>query len=308
MTGSHPASVNESADPTWDADPDPADATEVTPPRHRLGRRSLQVAALLLAPALAVWAYGIERFYQLSGADPFIYTGYTFSTADLIDRWGYPYYAVRFGLILPSNVFSELFGVEGGYLALRWAVSLVATGAMFAVLRRRGWAFGALAVAMLLLSPTFIRAVMTVYSTTVGVPAVAAAAALVLIPGTPRTVAVMRLGAGIALGFAVNSNVFALLPITFMLAAWFFFRVRDERRGAIVDAAFIAAGAAAVTAIGAALYGLKFGDANILRPSFSAADRLSSGASPDKEPTIGWLDFRPEIGSLRSRRPSQALR
>src|SRR6056297_2206522 len=150
-------------------------------------RQALAWALLAIAPVAVVLAYGVERFFTLSGADPFIYIGYASSTADLIERLGYPYYAVRFGLIIPSNLFLELFGPTAGYYLLRWLLTVVASAALYAALRRSfGWRAGAIAVALLLISPIYLRAMMTLYSTTVGVPAIAAGFGVMLMRGSTR--------------------------------------------------------------------------------------------------------------------------
>ncbi len=272
-------------------DPSPESAAR----RKRLATTVGAAITLALAPAVVFFVYGVEAFYQLSGADPFIYTGYTFSFTDLIERWGYPYYAVRFGLIVPSNVFAELFGPATGYLVLRWVLVVATSASLFiAISRRFSASTGALAVSMLLLSPTFIRAVMTQYSTTVGVPAVAAAFALMLIPSERWRLAAWRTAAGIAIGAAVNSNVFSVLPIAGLVAVWVWVR-RRERREVARELAWIAAGALAVTAVGYLVYAVRFGDGNLLAPSLNAVDRLSSGQSPDNEAGLTWLNFRPEV-------------
>lgn len=256
----------------------------------------LACVGLLLAPIIVVWAYGVERFYQLSGADPFMYIGYAFNTVDLIERFGYPYYAVRFGLILTSSVFVEVFGADGGYLILRWLLSVIVVGAMFVLLQRRyRWEAGALACALLLLSPTYIRTVMTMYSTSVGVPAIGAALALVLLPDRGRRTLVYRLAAGLLVGLAVSSNPFAVLPAAAMLGVWMLFRLQVDWLRALSETAAISAGVLAVTLTGVVVYGVSFGRPDIFTPSLSAAVRLSSAVSPDKEPGLFWLDFSPEI-------------
>lgn len=272
-------------------DPSP----ETTARRWPAAPTAAAAIGLALAPVAVFVLYGVEAFFQLSGADPFIYTGYTFSFADLIERWGYPYYAVRFGLIIPSNISAEIFGAATGYLVLRWWLVVMASASVFVAMKRRfGASAGVLSVCMLLLSPTFIRAVMTHYSTMVGVPAVAAAFALLLIPDRGWRIAAWRLAAGVAIGAAVNSNLFSVLPFTALVAVWLWARRREWREVAR-ELLWVSAGAIAVTAAGYLAYAIRFGDGNLLAPSLSAVDRLSSGQSPDKEASIAWLDFRPEV-------------
>ena len=258
--------------------------------------RSREWILVALLPLVFFWGYGVQRFYLLSGADPFIYLGYSVSLADLINRFGYPYYAVRFGLIVPSNVASELFGVVDGYFVVRWVVSVVAAGTVFQFLRQRyRWETGAVAAGMLLLNPIYVRAIMTMYSTTIVVPFVCGAAALLLMTGSRRVVIGSRAFAGALLGLSVNANSFALLPIAAMLLVWLVARARVGRRQAMLELGFVAVFAVAITAAGMLIYWIRFGNADIIRPSIDAARSLSNGGHfPGTEVNLRWLNFRPE--------------
>ncbi|MEO8368653.1 MAG: hypothetical protein ABI806_05610, partial [Candidatus Solibacter sp.] len=85
----------------------------MSPSRHSERR---ELAFLLLLPLVAFFGLNIRR--QLDGLDPFIYTGYINNPVDLLQRFGLPYYAVRFGLILPGRLFSLVLGPEAGYFGL----------------------------------------------------------------------------------------------------------------------------------------------------------------------------------------------
>ena len=52
---------------------------------------------LAVLPIALTVLLGAEPFFEHNGVDSFIYLGYTENGPDLVDRYGYTYYAVRFG-------------------------------------------------------------------------------------------------------------------------------------------------------------------------------------------------------------------
>jgi hypothetical protein len=252
--------------------------------------------SLFFAPIVAAWVYGYEKFHLLTHADSMIYTGYSLRMPDLIAHWGYPYFGVRFGLILPSRITAELLGPVSGYLFLRWVLVVLCISAIFWFLKiRYRWEIGALTVCMILLSPIFIRAVMTVYSTTVIVPAVGTSFALILLPVKDQWRKPLHFIAGCFLGMAIHSNLFALPVLTTMLIPWLWNRWRIDRRGAFIASSMWTLGVLCITAIGVIWYAIEFGDADIFTPTISMADSLRSGDWPDQEKGLAWMNYRPEV-------------
>lgn len=265
-------------------------------PAFRTRRVLIELLALAALPIILYRTYGVQNFALISGADPFIYTGYTESTRDLVQRFGYPYYAVRFGLIIPSVIAERLFGTVGGYFALRWALSAVAAAAIYFFVRRRhNWLLAAAAAVALLLNPIYIRAEMTMYSTVTGVPAVAAGFVLLLINGPRRTVTVSRIGAGLCFGMCINSNPFTLLPLVAAALAWLVTELPSGWRPAIRQAFLVALGPIVVTLAGSLIYMVRFGDGDIISPTLNAMNSLTSSTVPGSELDYRWLGYRPEI-------------
>ena len=216
---------------------------------------------------------------------------------DLVTRYGYTYYSVRFGLLAPSELLIGLAGPLFGYFLLRW---LLMTGLSALVMiwgkRTRGYLLGVLGCAIILLSPVTHRAVMTIYSDTVGVPYVAGATVLLLLPGSARARIMYTLAAGGLIGLTINSNLVIALPLAVSLLAWFVVRIMTTRsRQAVWEALAVAGGAILVTLLGALLYLVRFGRANIISPSIDAARRISDVVTADRAPTREWLLFRPYL-------------
>jgi hypothetical protein len=251
---------------------------------------------VVLAPPVLLLVYGIEPFYVQNGVDPFIYAGYTFEMDDLVERYGYPYYAVRFGLLVPSELFVRALGPVPGYFALRWVLLSGALAAIIMLFRRvNAPLLGLLGCALFALNPVTIRAMTTIYSDAVGVPYVLVAFALLLCPGRVRSRLVASGGAGVLIGLTIHSNPFVALPLGASCVVWVAVRFWQARGAAILEAALVIGGVLVVTLLGGLLYALRFGDADVLSPSLDAARDLSNVHSVDRAPTRQWLDFRPEL-------------
>ncbi len=256
----------------------------------------LEATGLLLAPVAVFLVYGVEAFYHQNGVDPFIYTGYISNFRDLVDRYGYPYFAVRFGLILPGEMLQDLLGTRVGYFALRWLLTAGAAGALYILFRRlSGRGAAVFSVALFLTSPILYRAVMTVYSDTTGVPYLTAAVALLLLlPASRRTRLLCCVASGALLALTIHSNAFLAAPIFAALAAWAVVQL-IYRRPVVADAVAVIVGLALATAAAALYYWIRFGNGDILTPSIDAARGLSQVDAPDRAPTYGWLRFRPYL-------------
>jgi hypothetical protein len=271
-----------------------APATSPAPPWVAFAT-PLRWLALLVLPFAVFFVLRVEPYFRQNGVDPGIYAGYAENLPDLVERFGYPYFAVRFGLILPLRLFGGLFGIVGGYFALRYALALLCAGALVLLGRElrcvaAGW-FGAV---MCLTSPVFLRALMTSYSDTVALPCVLAGVILLLLPG-PRGWG-WALGAGVLFGFAVHANPFTGLVLVAALGARAMVPAAGRARRGWHDLLVAAAGMVLVTVGGIAYYAISFGSADVLAPSLEAAGRLAGETkSFFRSPDLGWLQFSPHL-------------
>ncbi len=255
----------------------------------------LEIVGLLGLPLVLYVLLEVEPFFLQNGIDPFIYVGYIENQADLIDRFGYTYFSVRFGLILPARLATSLFGPVLGHFMLRYALALVAAVPVFLLGRRHGSrAAGWCGAVLCLSSPIFLRALMTAYADTTGLPCLVGGFACMLMPSRHR---VRWAGlAGGLFGIAIHSNPFLISVITVACVARMALQLVRGERSALLDYLWAVGGVLAVTILGSAYYWIAFGDPNIFGPSIDAL-RTYSGelARFFRSPTHDWLGFSPHL-------------
>jgi len=256
----------------------------------------VEALALCLAPVVLYKLYRPEPFHLGNTIDPFLYLGYSWDPKDLIDRFGMEYYPVRFGLTLPIDLFTRMFGVEGGFFALRYVLALVGILPLYAYLKAsRDRAVAVLGVLLYLTSPMLLRGLMSAYSDTTAIPYLTAAICILgLLQVRPQT----RRGpllfvAGVALGLAVHSNPIIAVLVGVIAAVWGVAEIRSRRWRILTDGLWIVAAVAVVTVAGVLVYWYRFDHPDIFSPSIDAATRLS-GDDGDafKAPDLAWLSYR----------------
>jgi hypothetical protein len=173
-------------------------------------RRIFEIAYLLSLPVAAWYLYRFSVFNNRDGfLDPWVYFGYVHNFQDLIDRYGLPYYSVRFGLIFPLIALVKVFGPINGYLAFVYSMYLLAGVPLYLLFRKRFSIHAAmLAYSILVSSVWFARAVLWTHPDASAVPYLLAAVALMFLEPEHR-----RFGyfvVGLLFGLAANSNIFAL--------------------------------------------------------------------------------------------------
>lgn len=172
--------------------------------------RYLEIAYILLLP-IAVWAiYGFSPFNNNDGyIDPWVYFGYVHNFQDLIDRYGLPYYSVRFGLIFPLIALIEIFGPIKGYCAFIYSMYLLAGIPLYFVFRKYFSVHAALfAYTALTSSVWFARTVLWTHPDASAVPYMLAAICYIFIDSERRRASYFFIGALFAL--AVSSNFFTI--------------------------------------------------------------------------------------------------
>jgi len=138
-----------------------------------------------------------------------VYFGYVHNFQDLIDRYGLPYYSVRFGLIFPLIVLVKVFGPVNGYLVFVYSMFLLAGVPLYLLFRQRFSVHAAiLAYAILVSSPWFARTVFWTYPDASAVPYLVAAIALMFLELEHRRLGNFAIGFLVAM--AANSHFFAL--------------------------------------------------------------------------------------------------
>ena len=276
------ASAGRSAQPTLD---------------RRLRIRWFDFSLPILAPPLVFIILRVELYFEQNGLDPFMYLGYAQEPTDLISRYGLTYYSVRFGLLWPIGIFQGILGAEAGHLGLRWVLAALAGGSLFALFRRIGgrW-LGTTMMLAFLVSPVVLRALMTSYSDSTSVPYLTIGGCLLLLSRGSKHRALILAVAGLAFGLTIHSNPFGASIVAVTVAAWAVVEVRDRRWGIVRDAACLAIPVLGLTALGMIVYQVRYGDWNILRPSWETARALSGEAGQGfRSATHAWLGYHTQI-------------
>jgi hypothetical protein len=254
--------------------------------------RWLEILLLLALPVLTFWFFNMRPVHQASSLDPYFYTGYINNAEDMLKRFGLPYYAVRFGLIVPGRFFNWAFGAEPGYFVFRYVLSLVSGIPLYFLARRKfSHHVGLLAYCALILSPWFARTLLWDHPDASGVPYLMAAMCLVLLGRTPSW---WRDGlAGCCVSLAVNSNVFtgAIFGIFGACYVALSLLYGTGWRTLLARMPTFTAGFALVLAGGYAYYWHVFGEPrNIFKPTFEMTHLLSSGGMKNYRLTgYQWL-------------------
>ena len=137
--------------------------------------RSLSVvSALLLAiimPVLVSMALGVPKVVLGNFTDGVFYLSYARQFSELVLRFGFPYYATRFGGILPDALSGEIFGDITGIWVLRWVLAAVVSGCLFLCFKKRyGVLAGLLASSLWSFNPAALRLMCTTYVDSTAIP------------------------------------------------------------------------------------------------------------------------------------------
>ena len=254
-------------------------------------------AGLVALPVVLFFVLKVIPFNPQNGIDPFIYVGYQQNMFDLVTRYGWPYFAVRFGLLVPAQLSSTMLGPELGHFALSYALAAASAAALLYLGLAYGSRFSGWAAAIVCLSsPVFIAAVMTLYADTVGIPCLIAGTALLLAPRNSRRLWVRSSIAGLFYGVAINANLFVLGPLfaTAGVLALLSCLRRDFRR--LIDLLWVGLGIGLVTLAGSVYYGIHYGHFDVLGPSIEAIRRYSGADGLAlRSPDHAWISFSPHL-------------
>lgn len=173
------------------------------------------------APLLAWWLLDISLFIQRGYLDPWLYTGVGQVFEQLVDCYGWAYYLIRFPVTFLNRLFCQNAAPDVGFALLRYALVLIAGGALYAMALRH---FGRIAAVtgylFLFCNPLFLRVINWDLTPFLSVPAALAGAALWLYG--ERDSAWRYVAAGALFCVSFNAHIFTVTAIgCFMLAVGF---------------------------------------------------------------------------------------
>jgi hypothetical protein len=256
-------------------------------------RDQVAILTLLVMPVVVLALLRVSPYFRLNNGDPFIYIGYANDFVGHVERFGYTYHSVRFGLIFPLRL-SLAFGPVWGYFILRYVLYLVAIVPMYIVLRRYGRRLALFGPVLFVANPVSAEAILTTHPDTIVVPCFAALLCLLVLAIRTRgwRAATIGLVAGLVAGIGMNANIFfaPLLGVAMLVVC---IVLLTDRR--IVDMLRIGAsyvvGVGGVCVAGMLAYKHLFGDADIYQTTINQGRNLQN-TSTFRSPSYVWLETR----------------
>jgi hypothetical protein len=255
--------------------------------------RRIDILILMALPVAILVVLRASPYFRLNNGDPFIYAGYANDFRGHIERFGYTYHSVRFGLIFPLRA-SLIFGEVWGYFVLRYLLYLVAIIPLYFALRPLGRRAALLGPTLFIANPVTTLAVMSTHPDTIVVPLYVAMLSLMLIAFRHRGWPLVALGltAGAIGGVAANANIF-FAPIMAVSIALLAVAFAVEHRWIDALRVSLAFGFAVlmVSAAGMMVYRYMFNDANIYQTTLNNISYLQAN-NLWRAPSNIWLTTR----------------
>ncbi len=191
--------------------------------------RLITVASMILAailPLLVSFLLHVPRVALDNFTDAVFYLSYARQFGELVSRYGFIYYATRFGGILPDALSGHLFGEINGIWILRWGLSIAVSLTLFLFFRKRyGLLPGMIASLLWSLNPAALRLLCTTYVDSTAVPFLILGCVLFAAAGGNRLVCVL---AGVLLGLAASAHLYAAFAL-FLLVPWMMGSLYENR-------------------------------------------------------------------------------
>lgn len=221
-------------------------------------------ALLLKAPRIA-----LDNF-----TDAVFYLSYARQFGELILRYGFPYYATRFGGILPDAIFGQLFGEIDGIWVLRWLLSAAVSLTLFLFFRKRyGLIGGILASLFWSLNPAVLRLLCTTYVDSTAVPFLIVGCCL-FASGWGRNFGALL--AGILLALATSAHLYAAFALI-LLVPWLIASRWENRPQLLKSLIWMAAGFIATFAAGWFWYAFVWQMPALFSPTIEVMKNLGGG-------------------------------
>ncbi len=252
-------------------------------------------ALVLITPLLAFLALRLPSISQNNFTDAMYYLGYSRNFVDLIDRYGFIYYAVRFGPIFPEMAFAHLFGFPIGFHLLRYLLFVGVAWLLHAVLAERyGRRFALVSVIAWGFNPVTARILLSTYVDSTVVPFTLMGLLLLLLE-RHRSLCRSFL-AGVLLCAGVSGNVYAGVMIALAVPSYVWLNATRPVRAILAELLSTLAGAALTLLLCTAVYDHLFGVTSLLQPAIDVTLRLAGGdAKQWTRPPQEWLFDSPHI-------------
>jgi len=252
----------------------------------------LDAAFLLLSPVAAWAVLQINLINQAGYLDPWLYTGYGQVFEQLVQTYGWRYYALRFPVIFLNSLCCAGDAPVVGYALLRYGLFLVAGVPLYLLGRRHfGRTIAVCSYLFLLCNPLFLRLLLWDLTPFVSIPAALAGISVWMLADRHRMSG--RCLAGALFAVSIGAHVFTATAIACFLLVDTVFTLRtgEYRQKLVRDLACAALGAAIVVALGVVFYRVRIGafDPRLLVTENLLAMRAgNSYVTSHAEPLLRW--------------------
>ncbi|MCS7008610.1 MAG: hypothetical protein NZL93_01575 [Chthoniobacterales bacterium] len=172
---------------------------------------------LFLLGFIGILPWIAKDFYQLpvlafdNFTDSVFYPSYATNFSELVLRYGFIYYAMRFGVIFPDALFFWFFGNPDGIILLRMTLQSILLIIIFLYFEKQGGILlGVLAVVIWWANPVSLRALCTTYLDSLAMPFFLVG---VLLTAWPKAKWWMGLTSGVLLSFCASAHLYLLVLI-----------------------------------------------------------------------------------------------
>lgn len=251
--------------------------------------RSYEIIYILLLPIAISFIYEIQLYGNPDGyLDPWLYFGYINNFKDLNERYGLPYYSVRFGLLFPHMLFAKIFGPINGFLTVIYSMYLLAGLPLYLVFRKYySTSSAVLAYTILVSSVWFSKTIHWTYPDATAVPYLIASTSLIMLNSKYKKSANLLIG--IFVGMALNSNFFTIAIAGLSGSVYLIFKYDKLFASLKSDFPWILLGLALVFSTGGVGYYLCCNTFDYFSPTISMI-RWSNN--------VGGVDYKAPLSSL----------
>jgi hypothetical protein len=234
----------------------------------------LVFAAIL--PILAGILLKIPRYALGNFTDGAFYLAYAWHFQELVLRYGFPYYATRFGGIFPDVLSGALFGPINGIWVLRYGLSIAVSVALYLCFKKRyGVLAGLLASLFWSFNPAALRLLCTTYVDSTAIPFLLLGCC-VFASRWGGTFGVLLSGVLVAL--ASSAHLYAAFAF-FLLGPWFLASRWGNSRELLRALGWMVVGFLATFAVGCLWYWKAWSVPSLFSPTIDVMKGLANGGT-----------------------------
>jgi len=234
------------------------------------------VVMAAIFPFVAAFLLKVPRIALDCFTDGVFYLAYARHFGELVLRYGFPYYATRFGGILPDALSGALFGEINGIWVLRYGLTVTVSVVLFLFFRKRyGLLAGLLASLLWSFNPAALRLLCTTYVDSTAVPFLILSCCLFASGWGGRF---GTLFAGVLAALAASAHLYAAFAL-FLLGPWFLAAFWENRLVLLRSLCWMAGGFLGTFVAGWLWYWIVWGMPALFSPTLEVLRDLGNGGA-----------------------------